>query len=113
MKGVVNLKTIDRRIMGRRTFVKSVAAAGVAFGVAGAAWSDAGISEGDAAILRFLAAAEILESDFWEQYTELSVGNPAYKEALEAIDEDNPDYIEQNTDDEFSHADFLNAFLTS
>src|SRR5258708_35716973 len=105
------MKTITRPMMGRRTFMKSMAVAGVSLGAAGAARADGGITDGDAAILRFLAAAELLESDFWEQYTELSGGNPAYKEALEAIDEDNPDYIEQNTNDEFSHADFLNAFL--
>ncbi|HZQ55514.1 MAG TPA: hypothetical protein VFB14_25170 [Bryobacteraceae bacterium] len=29
------------------------------------------LTRGDAAILRFLAAAEILESDLWEQYWEL------------------------------------------
>ena len=29
------------------------------------------LSRGDAAILRFLAAAEILETDAWQQYNEL------------------------------------------
>src|SRR5438105_8049052 len=29
------------------------------------------ITEGDAALLRFAAAAEILETDFWVQYNEL------------------------------------------
>ena len=30
-----------------------------------------GITRGDAALLRFAAAAEILETDFWVQYNEL------------------------------------------
>src|SRR5436305_13196200 len=72
-----------------------------------------GGGDGDASILRFLAAAEILETDAWQQYHELASGNPAYKEALEVIDDDNPEYVEQNTDDEFSHADFINAYLRS
>jgi hypothetical protein len=65
-------------------------------------------------MLRFLAAAETLEADFWTQYTELGGaegGNPAYKAALENIDGDMPQYISDNTDDEVSHFTFLNAFL--
>jgi hypothetical protein len=69
------------------------------------------ISKGDAAILRFLAAAEILETDFWQQYTEFANVDGPYREALETIEDENPEYIEQNTNDEFSHQDFLNAFL--
>jgi hypothetical protein len=68
---------------------------------------------GDVAILRFLAAAELLEQDLWQQYTELADGNPSYGEALAVLDEDMNQYIEDNTDDELSHADFLNAFLVS
>src|SRR6266550_1739358 len=69
------------------------------------------ISSSDAAILRFLAAAEILETDLWQQYTEFAdLGGP-YTDALENIDDDMPPYIEQNTADEFSHQSFLNAFL--
>ena len=33
--------------------------------------NDDGITTGDAALLRFAAAAEILETDFWVQYNEL------------------------------------------
>jgi hypothetical protein len=69
------------------------------------------ISKGDAAILRFLAAAEILETDFWQQYTEFANVDGPYREALEVIEDENPEYIEQNTNDEFSHQEFLNAFL--
>jgi hypothetical protein len=40
-----------------------------------------------------------------------NVGNPAYKLALENLDSDMPQYITDNTDDELSHAAFLNAYL--
>jgi hypothetical protein len=69
------------------------------------------ITDSDAAILRFLAAAEILETDLWQQYTEFADQDSPYTDALEAIDDDMPPYIEQNTADEFSHQNFLNAFL--
>ncbi len=68
---------------------------------------------GDIAILRFAAAAEIIETDFWQQYTELAVNNPAYAEALAVLDEDMNQYIIDNTDDEASHAAFLNAYLSA
>jgi hypothetical protein len=68
---------------------------------------------GDVAILKLLAAAEILETDLWDQYCELATGNDAYREALESIDDDMPSYICDNTADERSHADFLNAYLAS
>ena len=93
------------------------------------------LTRGDAAILTFLAAAEILESDLWEQYWELSSvtglsgfeaanpatgkkptptgGNAAYTTALLILDGDMPQYINDNTDDEFSHANFLLAYLKS
>ena len=77
----------------------------------------------DAALLRFAAAAEILETDFWVQYNELGgiqdsevpggSGNPASTEALEVLDEDMAVYIHDNTDDEFTHQNFLNAYLAS
>ena len=81
------------------------------------------LSSGDAALLRFVAAAEILEADFWIQYNELGgiqdnevqggTGNPEYTEKLEALDDDFPQYIHDNTDDEITHAAFLNAYLTA
>jgi hypothetical protein len=71
------------------------------------------VTSGDVAILRFLAAAELIETDFWQQYTELAFGNPAYAAALAVLDEDMNQYIADNTDDELSHAQFLNAFLRS
>jgi len=81
------------------------------------------LSRGDAALLRFAAAAEILETDFWVQYNELGgvqddevpggSGNPAYTDALSVLDSDMAQYIHDNTDDEFTHQNFLNAYLAS
>ena len=74
------------------------------------------LSKGDAAILQFLAAAELIETDLWQQYTELggaNGGNQSYMLALQNIDGDMPQYISDNTDDEMSHASFLNAYLMS
>ena len=71
------------------------------------------LSKGDAAILQFLAAAEILEADLWQQYTELALGNEAFQSGLEVLDEDMPTYVNQNTRDELSHAEFINAYLVS
>ncbi len=72
-----------------------------------------GLPRGDAAILRFLAAAELIETDLWQQYNELALGNEAFQEALEVLDEDMPTYVNQNTRDEFSHQLFINAYLVS
>ena len=79
------------------------------------------LTHGDEAILRFLAAAEILETDLWQQYNELAgiqdrevpggTGNRAYTKALAELDEDMAQYIHDNTDDEFTHFTFLNAYL--
>jgi hypothetical protein len=74
------------------------------------------LSKGDADILRFLAAAEIIETDLWRQYTELGgqdAPESSYRGALEILDEDQPQYISDNTDDEQSHVNFLNAYLHS
>lgn len=91
-------------------------AGGTALLSAGVNWADemqGGISDGDAAMLRFLAAAETLETDAWQQYTELAMNNPAYSAALQVIDGDMPAYLAQQTADSASHAAFLNAFLVS
>src|SRR6202035_3087229 len=74
------------------------------------------ITNGDVAILRLLAAVELIEADLWQQYNELggqNGGNPAYMAALSNLDGDMPQYISDNTDDEVSHAAFLNAYLIS
>jgi hypothetical protein len=101
----------------RRSFVKGLALGAASLLPVRSALADSRgarmdrISESDAAILRFLAAAEILETDLWQQYTEFANQDSPYGDALEAIDDDMPTYIEQNTADEFSHQSFLNAFL--
>jgi hypothetical protein len=59
--------------------------------------------------LQLLAAAELLESDLWQQYTELADGNRAYRKALENLDSDMPQSISDNTNDELSHAAFPQA----
>src|SRR5437667_8570199 len=81
------------------------------------------LAKGDAAILRFLAAAEILETDFWVQYNELGgipdsevpggSGNPIYTAKLQNLDQDMPQYIHDNTEDEFTHQNFINGYLNS
>jgi hypothetical protein len=81
------------------------------------------LTPGDAAILRFLAAAEILETDLWQQYNELGgiqdrevpggSGNPTYTAALAVLDEDMDQYIHDNTEDELTHEVFINAYLAS
>ena len=111
-----------QRVVGRRSFLKGVGLAGVA-ALPGSALlaseavaRSSGVTGGDIAILRFLAAAELIETDLWQQYNELggvNGGNPAYMAALENLDEDMPQYISDNTDDEVSHAKFLNAYLKS
>ncbi len=110
-----------RRVVGRRSFLRGVgvaAAATVPGGAlfAGEASASSTITKGDIAILRFLAAVELIESDLWQQYNELggvSGGNAAYMAALSNLDGDMPQYIADNTDDELSHAAFLNAYLRS
>jgi len=81
------------------------------------------LTQGDAAILRFLCAAEILETDLWQQYNELcgvqdsevpgGSGNPRFTAALNVLDEDMSQYVHDNTDDEMSHFTFINAYLKS
>ncbi len=97
-------------------------ARGVSFPALAEAGSS-GLTQGDAAILRFLSAAEILETDLWQQYNELGgiqdsevpggSGSPAYIKALEVLDGDMPQYIHDNTEDEFTHFTFINAYLVS
>lgn len=107
---------------GRRSFLKRIGFGGTAL-LPAAGWlasetnSEAdqggGLSRGDVALLRFLAAAEILETDLWQQYNELALGNAGFQQGLFALDEDMPTYVNQNTRDEFSHQDFINAYLQS
>jgi hypothetical protein len=106
----------------RRSFLKNSLTAGAAIAGASAlgapaleAQSRARLTAGDAAILKFLAAAELIEADLWQQYAELGgvtagTQNP-YQLALQQLDSDGSQYITSNTLDEQSHAAFLNAYL--
>jgi hypothetical protein len=113
----------------RRSFLKRLGMAGATLLPASALLATKGkaqaderkgkLSKGDVAILRLLAAAEIIETDLWQQYNELggigatgSISQP-YITDLQVLDGDMPQYIADNTDDEMSHVAFLNAFLAS
>jgi hypothetical protein len=118
----VELEAKWRQVVGRRSFLRGVGLAGAAALPGGAILADSAfaratkLSAGDVAILRLLAAVELIESDLWRQYNELggvNGGNSAYKAALSNLDADMPQYIADNTDDELSHAAFLNAYLRS
>jgi hypothetical protein len=125
-----------KRPVNRRSFMKSgLLAGGAAVGAgllakepSARAQESGYLNSGDAAILRFLAAAEIIESDLWQQYADLGgIGNNQpievnpnptpplnpYQVALSNLDSDGPQYITSNTLDEVSHANFLNAYLES
>lgn len=71
------------------------------------------VTEGDVAMLKFLAAAELVEDDLWQQYCELAVDNPFYNFALRRIDPSLVRYICDDRDDERSHAAFINSFLVA
>src|SRR5437762_2707428 len=118
-----------KRYISRRSFLGTTFALGA--GTLGAgllpniqtAEASGALRPGDAALLRFPAALELIEADFWIQYNELGgiqdsevpggTGNPDYTEALAALDEDMDQYVHDNTDDEITHHKFLNAYLTS
>src|SRR5206468_3206581 len=118
-----------KRFISRRSFLGKTIALGagtVGAGLLGrirAAEASGSLSPGDAALLRFPAALELLEADFWIQYNELGgiqddevpggSGNEAYTDALEVIEDEMQDYIHDNTDDEITHHQFLNAYLVS
>jgi hypothetical protein len=126
-----------KRSINRRSFMKNgFAAAGVAtmgtgllvpgssvFAAESPQEHGDGLDKGDAAILRFLAAVEIIETDLWQQYNELGgiqdsevpggSGSPLYTVALQVLDGDMDQYIHDNTEDELSHEDFINAYLAS
>src|SRR6266478_6454612 len=131
-----NFENAVGKATNRRLFLRNgIAVAGVATAgaagllAAGVPVSDQAreksgrITKGDAAILRFLAAAEILETDLWVQYNELGgvqdsevpggSGSAPYTAALQVLDSDMPQYIHDNTEDEFTHEDFINAYLAS
>jgi hypothetical protein len=120
-----DLKLPSDRPVQRRSFLKGVGVAGATLAAGNLLTLHADddhdnggrLTRGDAAILRFLAAAEILESDLWIQYAELggvTSGTPnSYQLAFQQLDGDAGQYITSNTLDEVSHANFLNAYLQS
>jgi hypothetical protein len=120
------------RTSTRRAFVAKGVAVGIAATAGGllervapaaAEAADGSLTAGDAAILRFFAALEILETDLWQQYNELGgiqddevpggSGNRRYTDALKVLDGDMDQYIHDNTEDEFTHFTFINAYLES
>lgn len=131
------MKVIDKGVnkSNRRSFLKKgVTAAGAATAagmvIPGRLFAQddnaqgGGLTRGDIAILQFLSAAEQVENDLWQQYSELggtqdaevsgvNGGNPIYAAALQLLDGDMPQYVHDNTDDEFTHHRFLNNYLES
>ena len=127
---LINRKVNRRSLLKKGAMIAGTAAVGATSLVTGkrafGQVSATSLTGGDIAILRFLAAAEIIESDLWTQYAELGgIGdNPPieidptqqlnnYQIALSNLDPDGPQYIASNTLDEISHATFLNAYLQS
>ncbi|HXY08289.1 MAG TPA: twin-arginine translocation signal domain-containing protein [Terriglobales bacterium] len=136
-------KSKPSRAIRRRSFLKGLGVAGAAVSAgsllklqAATESSSGTITQGDAAILRFLAAAEIIESDLWLQYQEFlgvqddevstiaskqipgypatpTGGNPAFIKDILILDTDMQQYIHDNTEDELSHETFINAYLVS
>jgi hypothetical protein len=123
-----------RQKLPRRSFLKGIGIAGAALtgGSLLAAASETAetsgvITSGDVALLRFAAAAELIEADLWQQYAELGGLTPgqlpvetapfkpmnSYQAAFMNLDGDGPQYVTSNTLDEQSHAAFLNAYLIS
>jgi len=118
-----------KRHISRRSFLGNTIALGAGTMGAGllasirTAEASGGLSPGDAALLRFPAALEAIEADFWIQYNELGgiqddevpggSGNPAYTAAIQVMDDEMDAYIHDNTDDEITHWNFLNAYLVS
>lgn len=127
------IESVAKNSSNRRAFLKTgiAAAGGATLGAGLLTNANSALAEersgrldpGDAAILRFLAAAEILETDLWQQYNELAgiqdsevpggSGNPAYTEAVKVLDGDMDQYIHDNTEDELTHEQFINAYLAS
>ena len=126
-----NPTSSSQRAMNRRLLLKGGVLAGGAATVAGAGFfasnptgvlaqdsdHDDRLTRGDITVLRFLAAAELIEADLWNQYAELGGVTDGtqnnYQLALQYLDGDGSQYITSNTLDENSHANFLNKYLES
>jgi hypothetical protein len=136
----------EKALVNRRSFMRHSLVAGAAATVgagilansnfAVAEGASGKLRKGDVAILQFLAAAEIIESDLWLQYQELggvqddevatlastlipgypakaTGGNPLYMQDLLPLDGDMSQYIHDNTEDELTHEVFINEYLAS
>src|SRR6185369_8990141 len=136
----------EKAIVNRRSFMRNSLVAGAAATVgagilangnfAVAQGASGKLTKGDVAVLQFLAAAEIIESDLWLQYQELggvqddevatlastlipgypakaTGGNPLYMQDLLPLDSDMSQYIHDNTEDELTHEVFINEYLAS
>jgi TAT (twin-arginine translocation) pathway signal sequence len=124
-----NTHSPSQSAVKRRSFLKGLGVVGAAVSAGSLltttleAQPSGIITVGDVAILRFLAAAEILETDLWQQYNELGgiqdsevpggSGSRLYTLALQQLDGDMPQYIHDNTEDELTHEVFINAYLAS
>jgi len=107
--------------IGTGVMLNAPAAAARRLGIRRSVMGSGSLVPGDAAILRFLAAAEIIETDLWQQYNELcgiqdsevpgGSGNPKFTKALSKLDSDMAQYVHDNTDDEMSHFKFINGYL--
>jgi len=146
MPTVEEVSSHEKALVNRRSFMRHSLVAGAAATVGAGilansnfavAQGDSGkLTKGDVAILQFLAAAEIIESDLWLQYQELggvqddevailasklipgypakaTGGNPLYMQDLQPLDSDMSQYIHDNTEDELTHEVFINEYLAS
>jgi hypothetical protein len=136
----------EKALVNRRSFMRHSLVAGAAATVGAGILANGNFAvaqgpsgqlrKGDVAILQFLAAAEIIESDLWLQYQELggvqddevatlasklipgypakaTGGNPLYMQDLLPLDSDMSQYIHDNTEDELTHEVFINEYLAS
>ena len=140
-----DISSLAKKAFNRRAFMRNSVIAGAAVTGAGvlesvpAALAEPGkghLTRGDAAILKWLSAAEIIETDLWLQYQELTGlqdnevaqiasqqipgypstatgGSSLYTGAVSQLDGDMPTYVHDNTEDELSHSNFINGFLMS
>ena len=143
---VEEVNSHEKGIVNRRSFMRHSLVAGAAATVGAGILANGNfavaqdvsskLTKGDVAILQFLAAAEIIESDLWLQYQELggvqddevatlasklipgypakaTGGNPLYMQDLLPLDSDMSQYIHDNTEDELTHEVFINEYLAS
>ena len=146
MPTVEEVSSHEKALVNRRSFMRHSLVAGAAATVGAGVLANSNfavaqdasgkLTKGDVAILQFLAAAEIIESDLWLQYQELggvqddevstlasklipgypakaTGGNPLYMQDLQPLDSDMSQYIHDNTEDELTHEVFINEYLAS